>query len=68
MADIHVEPKKQTPGTMWIWIVVVIVLAALVYFLTTRNETTDNTTLPADTTGVMAAPAPNTFLQQPFIS
>lgn len=59
MADIHVEPKKQTTGTMWIWVVVVLVLAALVYFLAIRNRAADTTTPPVNTTGAMVLPTPS---------
>jgi flagellar basal body-associated protein FliL len=58
MAEIHVEPKKQTSNTMWIWVVVVLVLAALAYFLVTRNRSADNTTAPANTTGAIVLPLP----------
>jgi flagellar basal body-associated protein FliL len=52
MAEIHVEPKKNTSNTSWIWIVLVLLIAAaIVYYLMTRNKTGNNTTAPANTTG-----------------
>lgn len=58
MAEIHVEPKKQATNTMWIWIVVVLVIAALVYFLVTRNQASDTTTAPANNTNAIVLPIP----------
>jgi heme/copper-type cytochrome/quinol oxidase subunit 2 len=58
MAEIHVEPKKQASNTMWIWVVVVLVIAALAYFLVTRNRAADNTATPANTAGVIVLPMP----------
>jgi flagellar basal body-associated protein FliL len=52
MAEIHVEPKKQSSSS-WIWIVVVVLLAAaLIYYFMTRNKAAENNTAtPANTTG-----------------
>ena len=52
MAEIHVEPKKQSSNSSWIWIVLALLIAAaVVYYLVTRNNETDNSTVPANTTG-----------------
>jgi flagellar basal body-associated protein FliL len=59
MAEIRVEPKKQSSSS-WIWILVVVLLAAaLVYYFMTRNKTGENDTTPAaDTTGRVYHPSP----------
>ena len=42
MAEIHVEPKKQTTPA-WVWILVgLVVIAAVVYFITKNNKTNEN--------------------------
>lgn len=52
MAEIHVEPKKHSSNSSWIWIVLALLIAAaVVYYLVTRNNDTDNNTVPANTTG-----------------
>lgn len=44
MAEIHVEPKKQS-SPAWLWILVsLIIVAAVAYFLTRNNTTEENTT------------------------
>lgn len=41
MAEIHVEPKKNSTP-VWIWIVLaLLVIGALAYFLTRNNNNTD---------------------------
>lgn len=64
MAEIRVEPKKQTSSS-WVWIVIVVVLAAaLVYYLMTRNKTEETDTAPAaNTTGRIYHPTPLRSLQ-----
>ena len=48
MAEIHVEPKKQS-SPAWLWILVsLIIVAAVAYFLTRNNTSEENTT--TDTT------------------
>jgi hypothetical protein len=51
MADIRVEPdKKSTPNPMvWVWVLVVLAIAAIAYFLL-RDNNTNETERPADTT------------------
>jgi flagellar basal body-associated protein FliL len=57
MADIHVEPKKQTSNS-WIWIVLALVIAAaVIYFLMNRNKNTEDNREPANTTGFLHQPA-----------
>ncbi|NTS40655.1 hypothetical protein HRG84_07025 [Flavisolibacter sp. BT320] len=64
MAEIHVEPKKQSSGSSWIWIVLaLLVAAAVVYYLVTRNNETNDNAVPANTTGAVSLaplPTPNT--------
>lgn len=56
MAEIHVEPKKQSSNS-WIWIVVILLLAAAaIYYFMTRDKTDDRTTTPANTTGAISLP------------
>lgn len=58
MAEIRVEPKKQTSAS-WVWIAIVVLLAAaLVYYLITRQKTADATPPPANTTGKIYHPSP----------
>ena len=48
MAEIHVEPKKQS-SPAWLWILVsLIIVAGVAYFLTRNNTSEENTTI--DTT------------------
>lgn len=43
MAEIRVQTKKNSPGSMWIWVLAVLLIAAaVVYYLMTRNKTADN--------------------------
>lgn len=58
MAEIHVEPKKQTSNSSWIWIVLVLlVVAAVVYYLLTRDNTADDTTVePGTPTSYIGTP------------
>ena len=59
MAEIHVQPKKNTSNTNWIWIILLIlVLAAVVYYFMNRNNTSDTVTPPANTTGYLFVTTP----------
>ena len=41
MAEIHVEPKKQTTPA-WVWILIgLVIIAAVVYFITKNNKTNE---------------------------
>jgi flagellar basal body-associated protein FliL len=53
MAELHVQTKKHnTAGSMWLWIVLVLIIAGVViYYLTTRNKNAGTATPPANTTG-----------------
>lgn len=43
MAEIHVQTKKQNTNSTWLWIVLAILLiGALVYYLMTRDNQTQN--------------------------
>ena len=54
MAEIHVEPKKQSSSANWIWIVLVLLIAAaVVYYFVTKNDNDNNTVAPVDTTGAL---------------
>lgn len=62
MAEIHVEPKKESSNTSWIWIVLVLLIAAAVvyYFVTRNNDRNNDTAQPVNTTGaVLHLPAPD---------
>ena len=50
MAELHVQTKKHnTPGSMWLWIVLaLVIIGALVWYLASRNKNTNPT--PANTT------------------
>lgn len=42
MAEIHVEPKKQTTPA-WVWILIgLVIIAAAVFFITRNNKTNEN--------------------------
>lgn len=57
MAEIHVEPKKHTSPSFWLWIVLALLIAAaVVYYLVTRNNDTNHITVPANTTGAVSLP------------
>jgi bacteriorhodopsin len=58
MAEIHVEPKKHTSNSSWLWIVLALLIAAaVVYYLVTRNDDSNNTTVPAaNATGAISLP------------
>lgn len=54
MAEIHVQTKKNTTSPMWIWIVVVLLIAAaLVYILSRNNRTERNDTINTNTTSYL---------------
>ena len=45
MAEIHVQAKKHNSNPAWIWIVAaVLIAAAIIYFLMTRNSSNQNKT------------------------
>lgn len=51
MAEIHVEPRKHSSNTSWIWIVLILVIvAAVVVYLLTRNNDVSSTIQSTDTT------------------
>lgn len=58
MADIHVQAKKhQSSPTTWIWIVaVVLIAAAVIYFLITRNNIEENKPNQTNTTSGIELP------------
>lgn len=60
MAEIHVEPKKQSSNTSWIWIVLALLIAAaVIYYFVTRNNTADNRQAqPVNTTSYISFPMP----------
>ena len=58
MAEIHVEPKKHTSNSSWLWIVLAILIAAaVIYYLVTRNNTAEESIAPANTTGSLVLPS-----------
>lgn len=38
MAEIHVQPKKQNANTSWIWIALVLIIAAALAYFLTRDD------------------------------
>jgi bacteriorhodopsin len=50
MAEINVEAKKHSSSSVWLWVLLALVAAAIIYFLTRDNDrnnantTIDNTT------------------------
>ena len=39
MAEIHVQTKKQSSNSTWVWIVLaLLIIGALVYYMMTRNN------------------------------
>lgn len=46
MAEIHVQAKKHQSTPAWIWIIVGLLIAAVViYFVTTRDDKANDTTV-----------------------
>ena len=61
MAEIHVQAKKQSSNSAWLWIVLALLLiGALVYYLMTRNNETQATpaTAPGTTSELQTSPRP----------
>jgi prolipoprotein diacylglyceryltransferase len=59
MADIHVEVKKHRATPVWIWIVLILIIAAVVwYFLAHNNKATNGNANPANTTSFIHTPIP----------
>lgn len=54
MAEIHVQTKKGSGNSSWIWIVVVlIIIGAVVYYLLNRNKAATTATPPANSTSAI---------------
>jgi hypothetical protein len=49
MADIHVQTKKNTTP-VWLWILLVLVIAAVIYFITRNKDKSDNKEVNQNTT------------------
>jgi len=62
MADLDVQPKKKSP--IWPWILILLVIAAVIFFLT-RDSENDMDTGPAgtDTSQVYTQPDADTVNQ-----
>lgn len=61
MAELHVEPKKHTAGSMsWLWIVLGVIIAAVIVWLIVANNNgkNNNAAEPANTTGAVHRTAP----------
>ena len=44
MAEIHVQTKKQTSNSAWLWIVLaLLIIGAVVYYMMTRNNNQQQT-------------------------
>ena len=44
MANIDVQTKKHTSSSVWMWILLVLVAAAVIYFLTRDNNRNEGAT------------------------
>lgn len=54
MADLHVETKKNHSSSAWIWILLLVLIAAIVgYFLLTRDNDADDVVTPASPTSYL---------------
>ncbi len=42
MAEINVETKKNNSSSIWLWVVLALVVAAVIYFLTRNKDKTDD--------------------------
>jgi lipopolysaccharide export system protein LptC len=49
MADIHVQTKKNTTP-VWLWILLVLIIAAVIYFITRNKDKSDNKEVNQNTT------------------
>ena len=49
MADIHVETKKNT-SPVWLWILLALIVAAVIYFITRNKDRNDNKEVNQNTT------------------
>ena len=61
MAEIHVQAKKQSSNSAWLWIVIaLLIIGAIVYYLMTRNNEAQVTPVPAPgaTSEVQEKPRP----------
>ena len=46
MAEIHVQARKHSSGSAWIWILIVLlIIASLVYYVVTRHRVTEKNML-----------------------
>lgn len=54
MAEIHVQTKKNTGSSAWLWIVLALILiGAVAYYLLNRGKADTTVTPPANTTGAI---------------
>lgn len=57
MAEIHVQTKKGSGNSMWLWIVLaIVIIGAVVYYLMNRNKQATTATPPANTTSAIQYP------------
>ncbi|HJW16708.1 MAG TPA: hypothetical protein VJ499_06300 [Flavisolibacter sp.] len=49
MADIHVQTKKNSTP-VWLWIVLVLIIAAVIYFITRNKDKNDSKEVNQNTT------------------
>lgn len=54
MADIHVQTKKNSTP-VWLWIVMALVVAAVIYFITRNKNNNDNREVNQNTTSYIYA-------------
>ncbi|HEU0109627.1 MAG TPA: hypothetical protein VFQ73_02070 [Flavisolibacter sp.] len=55
MAEIHVQPKKQSSSSIWLWVVLALVAAAVIYFLTRDNDRNDEGVIENTTSYIQPA-------------
>lgn len=61
MAEIHVQAKKQSSNSAWLWIVIaLLIIGAIVYYLMNRDNQTQVTpaTTPGTTSQLKTQPRP----------
>ena len=50
MAEINVQTKKNTSSSIWLWVLVALIAAAVIYFLTRDKDNTQRNATDTHTT------------------
>lgn len=61
MAEIHVQPKKHS-SSIWLWVLLVLIVLAVVYFLTRNNGRVEKATDGMNTTSFLYSSASSNSL------